>query len=184
MIILALSLSSPDVPPALRPLPGLTSQSCLPSTQTTSEVTAWLQPPSPGWKTNLGSTSPNSSPLAWLPYITQNRPPSRPRPPRWPRLHVTSRLPSLSFFTRARHLDKYTPQTEALGTDDTSPSPSPASSSGRRRWGRRGYGCSRRRAEAEQTVLYLQWLRALGISNLIILYVNVWFKQSCNFLCQ
>lgn len=89
--ILALPLWSTDVPLGLRPLPGLTSQTCLPSTQTTSEVTASLRPPSPEWKTNLGSTSPNSSPLAWLPYITQSRPPSHLRPRRWLQLHVTSR---------------------------------------------------------------------------------------------
>ncbi|MEQ2179531.1 hypothetical protein GOODEAATRI_025985, partial [Goodea atripinnis] len=44
-----------------------------PSMQSTSEATAWLQLLLPEWRTNLGSTSPSSSPLVLLPFIFQRQ---------------------------------------------------------------------------------------------------------------
>lgn len=120
-----LPLSPTDVPLALSPLRCLTSQSFLPSTRTTLVATAWPRPPSPEWKTSSGSTSPNSSPPAWLLYITRSRPPSRRRPRRRPRLHITSRchpfLSSPEPDTWINPLLKPRPW-----GDDTSPGGAPA----------------------------------------------------------
>lgn len=72
------------VPLDLSPPPTLASQSFLPSTPTTWAASAWPRPPSPGWRTNLASTFPSSSPRAWPPFITRSRrpPPHQLRPSR------------------------------------------------------------------------------------------------------
>lgn len=70
------------VPLELSPHPNLTSRSFPPSTPTTWVASAWPLPPSQGWRTNLASTFPSSSPPAWPPSITRSRPPRQLSPSR------------------------------------------------------------------------------------------------------
>lgn len=94
--LLPLLLNYPVALQDLGPPPSLAFQSFLLLTWTTSEATAWLQPPLQEWRTNLASTFPNSNHPAWLPYTTQSPLPSQLRPSRGLNLHIV--LPSFFLY--------------------------------------------------------------------------------------
>lgn len=186
------------VPLDLSPPPTLASQSFPPSTPTTWAASAWPRPPSPGWRTNLASTFPSSSPRAWPPFITRSRRPPAPRQLRPSRgsdaAHHSSILlllhqePVIQIDTQLSHAP------QAVGPfnikdNQRQPVALPPSLPGARvhpadRLAHDGAGelavATATGAARCTSVLYLQWLRAPGGSVSHILFFNICSKQSRN----